>query len=125
MKNQQGFTLIEVILFIIISSIMVSTILLSTTTIFRASPSTLNDLIAQKYVTKCLDSTIGERRLGGYASITCPTTTVPFYCVAPTGGTITYSCVLTTINTDANYKTVTAAVGGKGNSTATVLLANY
>jgi Tfp pilus assembly protein PilV len=125
MKNQKGFTLIEVILFIIISTILVSTLLLSTTTTLRSTASTLNDLIAQKYMNECMESTVGERRLSGYAAITCPSTTVPFYCLAPTGDSIAVTCTLTTINADANYKTVSAVISGAGNASSTVLLANY
>jgi hypothetical protein len=67
---------------------------------------------------------IGQRRMNGYSSIAC-NSTVPVFCTAPAGYTVTTSCNTTVIGSDSNYETITVTVGGAGNAVLTLLIAQY
>jgi Tfp pilus assembly protein PilE len=129
MKKLGGFTLIELILFITVTGILASTILLSTSALFVKTPSLQSNLVASSYVTQCIEYFIGQRRTFGYGTIPCPSTTIPSFDTALSGYTLTLNIACTTINTDANYKTLTVTVVGTGNNTgsasSTVVFANY
>jgi Tfp pilus assembly protein PilE len=129
MKNQSGFTLIELVLFITVTSILASTILLSTVTLLRNTPSIQSNLVASGIVTQNIEYYIGLRRTLGYASIPCPNTTIPSFDTGIAGYTVTENIACTTINGDANYKTLTTTATGTGintgAATSTVLFANY
>ncbi len=129
MKNQHGFTLVELILFIVVTSILASTIILSTMTLLRNTPSIQSNMLATAIVTQNLEYYIGLRRTIGYAAIPCPNTTVPGFDTGLAGFTVTESIVCTTINGDANYKTITTTATASSPSTgavsATVQIANY
>ncbi len=128
MKKQVGFTLIEVLLLIIVSSILAMTILLSLQTATKNMPNQLYNMTATQTAKLCLEWFVGQRRLqwgNGYLSVTCPSTAVPFTCVAPSGYTLSVDIACTTINSDANYKTITITVTGSGNATLSALIANY
>jgi type II secretory pathway pseudopilin PulG len=125
MRKQCGFTLIEVILFIMVMAIMAKVILLPIVEVNSGTPTSLRNLTAMQSANKCIEWFIGQRRLIGYSTVTCPSSTVPGFCSVPTGYTLAVNIVCTTINTDANYKTVTVTVGGLGNASSSLLLANY
>lgn len=125
MKGQIGFTLIEVIIFIVVISIMMSAIFLALTTSLQKLPLIYNNTIATQTAKSCIEWFLGQRRLNGYAAFSCPSTTVPTFCAAPTGFTLSVNVACTTINSDANYKTITVTVSGKGNATLSTLVANY
>jgi type II secretory pathway pseudopilin PulG len=129
MKKSNGFTLIEMVLFITVTSILASTILLSTSALLRGTPTLQSNLVASAYVTQNIEYYIGLRRTQGYSAIPCPSTTVPSFDTSITGYTVTESISCTTLNGDANYKTlVTTATGSginTGAATATILFANY
>jgi hypothetical protein len=131
MKKLSGFTLVELILFITVTGILASTILLSSLTLLRNTPSIQSSLVASAFVTQNIEYYIGLRRTSGYSAIPCPNTTIPAFDAAlpPMGYVLTENIACTTINGDANYKTLTVTVAGTGNNTgsatATVLFANY
>lgn len=125
MKGQNGFTLIEVVLFIAVTTIMMSALFLAFTTSLQKTPITYNNTIATQTAKACIDWFIGQRRLNGYTAFTCPSTAVPAFCTAPTGFTLSVNITCTTINSDANYQTITVTVGGSGDANLTTLVANY
>jgi prepilin-type N-terminal cleavage/methylation domain-containing protein len=125
MIKQRGFTLIELILFIVVSSILMSTILLSSSTLLRNTPSLQNSIEASAIVSQALEYYIGQRRNSGYAAVTCPSTTLPSFDTGIAGYSVAVNITCTTINGDANYKTVAVTVTGLASSTASVILANY
>lgn len=125
MTRQTGFTLIEVIIFIIVTSMLAISMLLVFTNSLQKAPTFLQNMVATQTAKKCLDWYVGQRWLKGYNSISCPSNTVPGFCRVPTGYTLNVNVVCTTINTDANYQTITVRVSGKGNASLTTLVANY
>jgi prepilin-type N-terminal cleavage/methylation domain-containing protein len=125
MKKQAGFTLIELVLFIMIIGILASTILLTLRTTLKATPAQHNNYIALQSARACLDGMLGEKALFGVAFFPCPSTTVPGNCLAPTGYSLGVNFVCTTLNSDTTYKTITVTVTGIGNATLTALVATY
>lgn len=125
MKQHHGFTLIEIIIFIIITALLAKTILLVLNTAALNTPKILQNTIANETAQQCMEWFIGQRQLNGYSSITCPSTSVPSFCSAPTGYTVAVNIQCTTINSDANYQTITVTISGKGDAGLTTLIANY
>jgi type II secretory pathway pseudopilin PulG len=121
----QGFTLIELIIFIIISALLAKTILLSLVTIGQNTPAIHAQVIATQTANQCMEWIIGQRRLNGYTSFTCPSTPTPSVCTAPSGYSISTSISCTTIGTDTNYQTVTVTVSGLGGAVLTTLFGEY
>lgn len=125
MKLQQGFTLIEIIIFIVVTTLMSSVLFLALTTSLTNIPNILQNAIATQTAKQCIEWFIGQRRLNGYAAFSCPSSSVPGICTAPSGYGLALNVSCTTINSDANYQTITVTVSGKGNATLTTLVANY
>jgi type II secretory pathway pseudopilin PulG len=125
LKKQAGFTLIEVVIFIVVTSILATTIMLAFTNALQKAPTFLNNMIATQTAKKCMDWYVGQRWLNGYSSISCPSTSVPSFCTAPSGYTLAVNVSCTTINSDANYKTITVTLSGEGDASLTTLVANY
>jgi len=125
MKTQQGFTFIEVIIFIMVTSLLGSVILLASTTMLQKAPIVQKNAIALQSAQQCMEWFVGQRSLNGYSGVSCPSTSVPSFCTAPSGYTVSVNVSCTTINSDANYKTVTITVSGVGDAVLSTLLANY
>jgi len=123
--NQSGFTLIEIILFIIITGLLASTLLLSFYTALRKVPTIHQEMIATQSAQTCMDWIIGQRFLNGLSSVACPSTTTPAFCTAPSGYTISVNIVCTTISSDSTYETATVTIGGAGDAVLSTLLAAY
>ncbi len=124
MKKQQGFTLIELVMFIVITSILASAIFLSFVTAMNKTPPILQNTIASQTALQCAEWFLGQRRLNGYTSFTC-NAVVPAFCTAPSGYTVSTSCSTTTIAGDSNYETISITVSGTGDAGLNLLLANY
>jgi type II secretory pathway pseudopilin PulG len=126
MKNQQGFTLIELVLFIIVTGLLANTILLSIVTAGQKTPVAQQNNSAAQTARRCMEWFIGQRRLLGYSIFSCPSTSVPAFCAAPTGYTVAVNITCApTINSDSNYKTIAITVSGNGNATLTAIVADY
>src|SRR5436190_871857 len=110
--KEAGFTLIELVMFIIISSLLAGTILTALTIVTRKTPTVHQQVIATQIAKQCMEWYVGQRKLNGYSSLTCPNTTPPSFCTTQTGYTVSVNVVCTTISSDANYKTITVTVSG-------------
>lgn len=124
-ESQQGFTLIEVMVFLIILSILGSAILLTFVAGLQKTPAIRQNMIALVTVQQCMEWFIGQRYLNNYSSITCPSTSVPAFCSAPSGYNMAVDVSCTTINSDSNYKTIAVTVSGLGDATSRLLIADY
>lgn len=125
MKKMDGFTLIELIIFIIITALLSSTILLALSIGTQKMPAIHQQIIATQLAQKCMEWFIGQNSLNGYASLTCPNTSTPAFCTAPSGFTVSTNITCTTIAGEAGFKTISVSIGGLGNATLTTVIAEY
>lgn len=125
MKIQNGFTLIEILLLIVVLGFLGATMVLTLRNTTEKGSTLLQNATALQTARQCMEWFSGQRQLNGYASISCPSSTVPSYCTAPSGYTLAVSVTCTTISSDANYKTLTVTVSGRGNATLSTLFASY
>ncbi len=123
-SKQRGFTLIELVLFIIITGILARTILVSFQNTLVYVPVVHKDLLATQLADECMEGFLGERRLLGYSSalLACSTTpTMPSICDPSASATIT--CTNTLAGDTTTSKIVTVSIAGT--ATLTMLMANY
>lgn len=127
MNKQSGFTLIELIMFIIITSILGVTILFAFVYSLNKSSTISQNAIADLAASQCAEWFMGQRQLNGYSSIICTNPNTPGFCTTntPAGFSISSSCAITTISSDSNYETITITVSGKGNATLTFVIGSY
>lgn len=129
MRKQVGFTLIELIMFIIITSILASAILLAYIGALQNSPTLLQNTIATQTAKQCAEWYLGQRRLRGWSIVSganciSPLST-PSVCATPSNYTLTASCSATTVRGDSNYELLTFTVSGSGSASLTLLLGKY
>lgn len=124
-KQQQGFTLIELIVFIIVSSLLMSTVLLAIVTASRGMPNVHNQWVALQKARGCMEWYLQQRRLKGYDSLTCPSTPTASACTMPSGFSVVTNISCTTWNSDTTYKTITVTISGKANVTLTAQIGDY
>lgn len=125
LEHHHGFTLIELVAFIIISGLLGSTILLALITVLQKTPTLFQQQVALQTSSQCMEWFIGQRHLNGFSSITCPSTTVPGFCTTPSGYTLSVNIACTTIGSDSQYKTITVTTSGLGDATISTLIAEY
>lgn len=124
-KTNKGFTFIELLIFIILTGLLANTILYALLQLTKKTPNLIYQTIALQTARQCIDWFIGQRQLNGFNSITCPSTTVPNFCTSPSNYSLAINVSCTTLNSDSNYKTVTATVTGNGYASLSALLASY
>jgi len=128
-KKQKGFTLIEIVIFIVVMSIISVVILSTYTRLLKGLYVEHPETVAIKSATTCMEYFIGQRYISGYDATTLSCTTpfsLPAYC---SSNQVSGYSVSVTCNTDlvdsVNYKVFTVTVTGLGNATLSLLLANY
>lgn len=128
MKNEKGFSLIELVIFIVVTSILVSAILLAFVSALTNTPTLIQNTKAILTAKQCAEWFLGQRRLNGLNAIdnTCTDPlTIPSQCTVPNGYTLTGSCRQTTVRSDSNYRLITLTVGGAGSAVLNVLIGQY
>ncbi len=125
MNSQAGFTLIEIVVFIVITSILAATLLLTFTTSLQKAPQFIQNLTALESAKKCMEWFIGQRSLLGYNSIACPSSAVPGFCTTPSGYTLSVAISCASIGGDASYKIITVSMSGITTLTLTTMIADY
>ena len=123
--NQNGFTLIEVIVFLVVSGILMSTILLGATTALRSTPSVHQQWIAVQLARQCMEWFLGQRQMNGYAALSCPSTPSATACAVPSGYRINTNISCTTWNNDTTYKTITVTISGLANASLSTQVGDY
>ena len=124
-KAIAGFTLIEAVIFIIVTGLMMNTFIVGTRTLLANSPKVHNQKIALDTARGCMEWYLGQRLLSGYSVYACPSTPTSTNCSAPTGFSVATNITCSTINSDANYKTITVSVTGLASASLTTLVGNY
>ncbi len=114
----------ELLVFIIITSLLMSTMLLGMTTALRQMPSIHQQWIASQVARGCMEWFLQQFRLNGYTIYACPSTPSTSACSAPSGYTMTTTISCTTWNSDSTYKTIQVAVSGLGNASLSAQIGN-
>ena len=126
--NNRGFTIIELVIFIVIMGIIGVTILASFSAVLQGVAVPRQKIVATQTATRCLEWYLEQRYLRGFnaAALTCPSTATPSFCAVPSGYTIStnVSCTQLYGETGANYKTITVTVGGLSDASLSVLVAS-
>lgn len=125
MKYLRGFTLIEVLIFIIVSSLLMGVVFLGISSSLRSIPQTQQRWVALQAAKGCIEWFVEQRRLNGYASISCPSTLSTTSCVAPSGYSISANAACTTWNGDSNFKTISVSVTGLAAVSLSVQIGDY
>lgn len=127
--NNRGFTIIELVVFIVIMGIVGVTILASFSAVLKGVAVPRQKTIATQTAARCMEWYLEQRYLYGFgaATLSCPSTTVPSFCAAPSGYTIAASVSCTQLYGEigANYKTITVTVGGASSASLSLLLSSY
>jgi len=122
---QEGFTLIEALVFIIVSSLLISVLLLASVTALRNSPAIHQQWVAIQVARQCMEWFLEQRRLNGYTTLSCPSTPSASACTAPSGFSVSTSVSCTTWNSDTSYKTITITVSGLAYASLSAQIGNY
>ena len=122
-RHATGFTLLEVIMFIVIAGVLVAGLFAALGSAMYKAPKAGQIDRAADIAQQRMELILAQRRASGFATLAdaCPGPTV---CTLPTG----YAVAVTIANNwagDTNYKVVTVDVTGLFAATATALVANY
>ena len=119
-----GFSLIEVIVFIVILGVLAAGLVVSFASPLRNSPEAGRLDLAAELAQQRMELILAQRRATGFAGFTdpCPG---PAICTPPAGYTVTASIVAGYGADPTNYKVVTVSVSGTSTISATALVANY
>ena len=123
--KSSGFTLVELIIFIVATAILAASLMLAGRTGLFSASSTADQIQANMLAQQCMEWLLGERLLRGYNTWACPSTPTGTLCNSPSGYTVTPSVTCTTLSGNSNFKTLTVTVTGNGQATLRTLIANY
>ena len=120
----RGFSLIELVIFIVIVSIMGVALLASFSVTTRSSPDAGQMTQATQLGQERMELILAQRRAAGFAAFADPCPGPPAACTPPAGYTVT-AAIAPNWNGDTNYRVVTVTVTGTMAATVTSLVANY
>lgn len=122
--KSSGFTLIEMIVFIVIIGIAATAILTSFQAVLQKSPTGNHQTTAVGLAQERMDLILAQRQLIGFSGFIdpCNSGSPPAICTAPTGYTINSNISALTISGDSNYKTITVTVSGSGDAVLKTLV---
>lgn len=129
MNKKQGFSLIEIVVFIVVVMILAVGVLASFNSVLRGIPRVNYQATTMGYAIRCAEWFLGQRRIQGFDNITIGSV-VPSFCNSslPSGYSISTSVNTATYNNDSNYKIITTTVSGPrdlGYANVSVIVANY
>jgi prepilin-type N-terminal cleavage/methylation domain-containing protein len=125
-KNS-GFTLIELIIFIVIIGMAAVALTVPLTTATQKLPTANHQTIAVALAQERMELILARRWLATYATFTdpCAGGSPPGICTLPAGYTATANIAATTLSGDSGYKTITVTISGAGDAALTTLVGNY
>lgn len=128
--HQTGVTLVELVVFIVVASILAVGLTASFTASVRGTPVPGQMTQAMHLAQERMELILGQRRLQGFAAFgdPCNPGPGPALCTPPSGfGFNPAPTIVTGWNGDNNYKvvTVTVASGGTTLAVLTALVADY
>ena len=118
-----GFSLVEMVVFIVVFGVLVAGLVAALTTPLSNSPKAGQIDRATEIAQQRMELILAQRRTAGFATFVdpCPG---PAVCTAPAGYSVSASIVGNWVG-DINYKVITVVVTGSSATSATALVANY
>jgi type II secretory pathway pseudopilin PulG len=126
MKKLAGFTLIELVIFIVILAILVLGLLMAFNVSLERSVDVEGVTRALDLAEGRMDLILGQKKMVGFASFTDPCVASPSLgvCTTPSGYAVS-SSIANNWNGDSNFKVITVTVSGGGTASLTALVSNY
>ena len=133
MKRQLGYSLIELVIFIVIVSILAAGLITAFGGALAGAPQATRIDIATQLAQERMELILAQRDALGFAAFTAttfdpctstPASTQPACTSVPTGYTVSASLATNWLG-DTNYKVVTVTVGGFAGMTLSALVGNY
>jgi Tfp pilus assembly protein PilE len=127
MRKLCGFTLIELIIFLIIMGIIALTVLEAFNMLYKTFPSSKNNILAIQKATGCMEWFVGQRFNKNIGFTGIANNPPANFCPPSSGG---YN-IQTTLNNitiggdNLNFKKVVVTVSGAGSATLSMIIANY
>jgi prepilin-type N-terminal cleavage/methylation domain-containing protein len=123
--TQRGFTLIELIIFVIVIG-LAGVILIPSTTNFSGAARGNTNLRALQLARGRMELILASKHINGFSSFTDPCTTgsPPSACTLPSGFSIATPTIASSWNANSDYKLITVAVSGSGAATLTAIVSN-
>lgn len=121
--NNAGFTLIELIVFIVILGIIAAGLLMAFEVSLERQPDVQKSAVAITLAEQRMDAILGQREIYGFSNFTdpCPG---PAVCTLPAGYSAS-SSIQNNWGGDTNYKLITVTVSGNANASLQSVVANY
>lgn len=121
-RQQQGFTFLELVIFIIVIGILAAGLLSAFNIFLKKQPSIQVTTIANSLAAQRMEIILGKKKIAGFSSYSdpCPG---PAICSVPAGYTVT-SSIANNWNGDTNYNVITVNVTGTGTATLKTMVAN-
>jgi len=120
----RGFTLIELIIFIVIVSIMGVALMSAFSITTRGTPEAGQLTQATQLAQERMELVMAQRRIAGFAAFADPCPGPAAACTPPAGYNVT-TTIAPNWSGDANYKQITVNVTGTGSATVTSIVAKY
>lgn len=120
-KNMLGFSLIELVIFIVIIGIIVSGVFLAFSTTLQKTSATNPQTIANELASARMDIILGWRRNNGFSAVSSdPCASGPPAVCAIASGITGYTVTVTinpySVGADSNYKLIDVLVTGPQNA---------
>lgn len=119
-KNMTGFSLIELVIFIVIIGLAVAGIFLAFSTALQKTSLVNPQTTANELASARMEMILGQRRMNGFSSLSDPCVSgTPDVCTVPagiSGYTITSTISTVTVGSDSNYKLIDVLVTGSQNA---------
>jgi len=130
-QRQQGFSLVELIIFILVISILSTALLSVFSTALRGPAQVSSSIQAMRLAVERMELILPQRQVLGFTAFNspgadpCEAGSTQLACTSiPAGFTVT-SDIAADWAGDTNYKVVTVTVSGAASSTLTALVADY
>ena len=122
--SHKGFTLIEILVFIVVSSLLMSVMLIGINTALRSTPTIHNQWQAIRLARQCIDWYYRLREVEGYSysGLACGATAA---CGTLPGFGVIATITCNPWNNDPDYKTITVNVTGLSSITMTGLIGDF
>lgn len=121
-RQQQGFTFLELVVFIVVMGILAASLLSAFNVFLQKQPTVQASTLANSLAAQRMEIILGQKKISGFSAYSdpCPGQAI---CSVPAGFTVT-SSIANNWNSDTNYNVITVNVTGKGTATLQTMVAN-